>query len=200
DHRDLRGTQSAVNAVVFGLVDAITCNSRSTLESYFPWEDLLAGPRSRVVHNGVDIDWIDRSEGRGREIRERLGVEPETFLVGSVASLVEQKDFSTLVGAARYLPEDVQIVVVGGGPLEDELQQLRHTSGVEDQIEFLGPRQRSEVYQFLHALDAFVMPSVTDGFCVALVEAMAAGLPVVCSEIDTFREVAGDVACFASPG
>jgi glycosyltransferase involved in cell wall biosynthesis len=188
DHRAQPWHQRAINVVLFPLYRAIVCNSDTTLNSFSPIEKRLAGTRARRIYNGLDLGRI-RAMAQGRAPREG------PIRIGHVGRLVEQKNQARLIEAlARARREsglDLRLDIVGNGPLLPELRQRARDAGVADAVVFRGALTRDAVYGCLADWDAFVMPSAFEGFCNALVEAMAAGLPVAVSDIDTLREVAG---------
>jgi glycosyltransferase involved in cell wall biosynthesis len=81
-------------------------------------------------------------------------------------------------------------IIAGGGDLEDYLRDLANEMGVADRVHVLGPRK--DVPALMHAIDVFVMPSIWEGFGLVLLEAMAAGRPIVASRVATIPEVVAD--------
>jgi glycosyltransferase involved in cell wall biosynthesis len=119
-----------------------------------------------------------------------------------VGRLVPVKNYRTLVEAFAKATEqdhDLELVLVGDGPDRGRLEALAAELDVDDAIKFTGFIPRKEVYQQLATSDIFAICSRSEGFCVAVVEAMAAGLPVVVSNIDVFKEVVGTCGRFAPP-
>lgn len=203
DHDRARPLQAMANGAVLSLAHRVVANSRATLASFASWERVLAGRKSLVLHNGVDVDRVaDAVEERGAA-RDRLGVDGSSFVVGFVGRLTPVKGTSVLLEAAararRSVPE-LELLLLGGGPEEERLRtQARHL-GFEDAVHFRGWRTREQVYRDLGALDLFVVPSRSEGFCNAGVEAMAAGLPVLGSDIPALREVLGEAGAYSAAG
>jgi glycosyltransferase involved in cell wall biosynthesis len=81
-------------------------------------------------------------------------------------------------------------VIAGGGDLEHYLRDLATEVGVADRVHVLGPRK--DVPELMHAIDVFAMPSIWEGFGLVLLEAMAAGRPIVASRVATIPEVVAD--------
>src|ERR671934_2236142 len=81
-------------------------------------------------------------------------------------------------------------VIAGGGDLEPYLRALAEDSGVAERVHVLGPRK--DIPALMHALDAFAMPSIWEGFGIVLLEAMAAARPIVASRVATIPEVVLD--------
>jgi glycosyltransferase involved in cell wall biosynthesis len=108
-----------------------------------------------------------------------------------MARLAADKGLEYLIEAASILPQTerrVQIVIAGDGPQRERLEQLVHHLGVTQRVRFLGFRE--DVGDLLAASDLVVLPSLREGLSIALLEAMAAGKPIIASSIGSQREVA----------
>jgi len=162
------------------------------------WQKRLIGDRWRVVYNGVDTERIEKASSTPLPFETKNAV-----TVGSVGRLVDVKNYQRLVDAFAEVnscfPEPLQLVLVGDGENRRLLEQQIDDLELNEQVALVGEVDRDEVYAALHSFDIFVVPSLSEGFCNAAVEAMAAGLPIVCSNIPTLREVVGDVALYADP-
>lgn len=149
-------------------------------------ENALGWPRNRltVVRNAVDVDRFARArpDGARSEIDDGSG-RPIALVVGR---LDHQKGHVHLVEAARRLP-GVRFVCVGDGPLRDQIKGWIATAGVADRITLLG--YRSDVDRLLAASDLVVLPSLYEGLPLSLIEAMAAGRPLVTTDIGGTREL-----------
>jgi glycosyltransferase involved in cell wall biosynthesis len=149
--------------------------------------------RVRRVYHGLETPDTSELERAGLAIRASLGVRPEDFLVGNVGRLTPQKGQRHLIEAMPYLLERVpgsHAVIAGGGELLEYLNDLAAELGVGERVHVLGARR--DVPALMHALDAFAMPSIWEGFGLVLLEAMAAGLPIVASRVATIPEVVLD--------
>jgi glycosyltransferase involved in cell wall biosynthesis len=131
---------------------------------------------SHVIALGIDLD---RFEGAQPALRS------DRPLVGNVARLAPQKDHRTLVEAARLVPE-ADFVVAGDGELREELERQAEGSNVR----FLGARD--DVPALLASFDVFAFPSLFEGLCLAVIEAQAAGVPVVATPVGGIRETVVD--------
>jgi len=131
-----------------------------------------------VVHNGVDLDRFARPPDP--DIRSKLTGDRDSPLFLTVARLDYQKGHDVLLRAVTAAPEGV-FALVGAGSERSRLEGLAAELGLGDRVLFLGTR--SDVPDLLAAADAFVLPSRFEGSSLAVLEAMAAGKPVVCSEI-----------------
>jgi sugar transferase (PEP-CTERM/EpsH1 system associated) len=139
----------------------------------------------RVIYNGVDTKLFSPSVEERDTQRRKLGISPNTVVVGSVGRLDAVKDHATLLRAAEIAVNqgsDLYVVLVGDGsqraPLEQLLQSMPTLSG---HVIFAG--RTFDVAQWLRAFDIFALPSVFEGTSNTLLEAMATGLPVVATRV-----------------
>lgn len=182
------------------LSDRVLCNSRNTYQNLYSIQKWTLGNEWSVVHNGVDVQRIKNAENKSYSIGIRSS--DDRTLIGSVGRLVDAKNYQRLIRGFSSVLERIpksHLVLIGDGENREELEQEAIARGIEDQVTFMGELSRDEVYSALHHFDVFVMPSLWEGFCNAVVEAMAAGLPILCSDISTLREVVGDTALYADP-
>src|SRR3954447_2458303 len=140
--------------------------------------------RTEVVIHGVDVDAIAGRRGERDEARAELGVGHDWLLVATVANLRTQKDYPTMLTAARRLAdtgEPVRFVSVGQGPLAGQLEAERDRLGLGERFRFLGYRE--DPVRVLVAADVFCLSSRFEGLPISMLEAMAAGLPVVATRV-----------------
>jgi L-malate glycosyltransferase len=147
------------------------------------------GGRLGVIHNGVD----PAVDGDRRAARALLGIPPDAFLIGTVARLDAVKDLGTFVAAVarirRRVPA-VRAVIVGDGDERSALAAAIHDSGCEGVISLIG--FRSDARALLPALDVFVNCSISEGISLTILEAMAAGVPVVATRVGGTPEIVVD--------
>ena len=147
-----------------------------------------------VVPNGIPVAAIaPSSEAARARLAAQLGVAPRTRLIGSVGRLNWAKDQATLIRAfgrvhAKY--PDTALVLVGDGSLRGELEDLAAAEQAADAVHFLG--DRDDVHELLGGLDAFALASITEGYSIALLEACAAGLPIVATRVGGNAEIVRD--------
>lgn len=141
-----------------------------------------------TVHNGVDAHAVP---GAGRAVRSELGLAPEQLVVTMVSVLREGKGHEVAFEAVRALREDhpeLRLLVVGDGPAAE---RIRHQSrGFEEEVVFAG--HRDDVMRVLDASDILLHPSRVDAFPTALLEAMAASVPVVATDVGGIPEIVDD--------
>jgi glycosyltransferase involved in cell wall biosynthesis len=144
-----------------------------------------------VIENGVDLSAFRPDADARREVRAELGLPEAAWVVGTVGRLVEDKDPGLLLRAALpLLGPDARLVFVGDGPLYPALQAMaaRHPAG--HCVSFLGARH--DVPRLLAAFDVFALSSRTEGLPLALLEAMAVGLPIVATAVGGVPDVVRD--------
>jgi glycosyltransferase involved in cell wall biosynthesis len=137
-----------------------------------------------VIPNGVDCARFMPSSERRAAARARLGLAPGCLVLGSVARLDRQKRPEALIDlfcALRSRFPDLRLVLAGSGPLEAALRARVAALGVDGQVLFAG--QVDAVEQLLPAFDLHLLLSRREGFGIATIEAMACGVPVVCSDV-----------------
>lgn len=128
------------------------------------------------------------------EKRRELMLKPDDFVVLSVGEVNKNKNHEVVIRAINQIKEQsqelyqhLQYVICGRGPLQKELEKLACTLNVDDHVHFLG--YRTDVLQICHASDLFVFMSFREGLPVALMEAMACDLPVICSNVRGNRDL-----------
>lgn len=120
--------------------------------------------------------------------RRELGLPEDAFVLLSVGELNKNKNHEIVIKAiARLNNSRICYVICGTGPLENYLRDLASTLGVGNQVKLLG--FRNDIAEICKATDIFVFPSLREGLPVSLMEAMAAGLPVLCSDIRGNRDL-----------
>ncbi|MFG2262237.1 glycosyltransferase [Streptomyces sp. NPDC048720] len=142
-------------------------------------------PRIAVVPNGVDLDGFRFDPERRRLTRARLGLPDDAFVVGGIGRLAPGKRFDVLIRALALLPDDCRLLLVGGGPEEAALRRAAERAGVAGRVLFTGERPYApdgspgpELPALTSAMDVLAAPSPEEAFGLAVVEALAAGLPV----------------------
>ncbi|HUT34748.1 MAG TPA: glycosyltransferase [Planctomycetota bacterium] len=162
------------------LVDAEVCVSNGVRDFFaaggFPTRKLV------VIPNGVDAA---RFAGRDPAFKARLGIRPDAPLVTTIGRLHEQKGMGAFVRAAasvRHSRPDCHFLIVGAGPLEAALRAAAKGLHLEGGLTFLG--HCDDVPAVLRATDVFVLASLWEGMPNVVLEAMAAGLPVVATRVE----------------
>jgi glycosyltransferase involved in cell wall biosynthesis len=150
--------------------------------------------RVGVLYNGIDVDAFSATVDRAAARRE-LGARPGEFVLLQVARLDYLKDHATAVRTlARVVAQvpQARLVLVGDGPEQPAVEGQVRALKLDDKVRFLGLRK--DVSRLLHGADAFLLTSVSEGIPLTVIEAMAAGLPVVATDVGGLREVVDDGA------
>jgi glycosyltransferase involved in cell wall biosynthesis len=151
------------------------------------WEDLgrcgVKKTRNVYIRNGVDLDEVDA-------IRPQDGKPNGTVVIGYVGRLVEGKNIPDLFRAFRSVMagrKNVRLSIVGEGPMKPELRKIASEMAMEDSVLFAG--YRADALSLLKTFDVLALPSRSEGIPRSVMEAMAAGIPVVASDIPGNREL-----------
>jgi glycosyltransferase involved in cell wall biosynthesis len=161
-----------------------------------PW---FPGEKAVVIYNGIDFgvyDGLRRERAMLRaSLREFLGLRANVPLITLVGELNERKGHRFVLRAAGEVLKRVpkaRFVFVGEGDARDTIEAMRDELGLRDKIFLLGFRE--DIPAILTASDILVLPSRVEGFGYVLVEAMAARLPVVASDVSSIPEIVEDGA------
>jgi sugar transferase (PEP-CTERM/EpsH1 system associated) len=138
----------------------------------------VSDSRFEVIYNGVDVTRFSPLE-RATEAADAT----RPLRLGSVGRLVQVKNYPLLLRVLARLPAQRRctLLLVGEGPERGALTALASELGVADRVEFAG--HRDDVPELLRTMDVFVLPSVSEGMSNTLLEAMAAGVPVLASDV-----------------
>jgi glycosyltransferase involved in cell wall biosynthesis len=175
----------AYNDVLRGWIDryatvGLACSGDAARSLY--GEQWQSQRRWRVLHYGIDISSFSEPIDAGGE-RRRWGLPMDSPVVGHVGRFVPQKNHAFLlevIAACLRLRPEVRFLLVGDGPLRAAVQREAEERGLSKNVVFTGTR--NDVPQLMRGvMDAFVFPSLWEGLPVALLEAQAAGLPIVVS-------------------
>ncbi|KOV59398.1 glycosyl transferase [Streptomyces sp. MMG1121] len=145
----------------------------------------VPAPRVAVVPNGIDLARFAYDPAARRRTRERLGLPADAFVIGAVGRLAPGKRFDVLIRTLAKLPYDYRLLLVGGGPEEGPLRRAAQAAGVAERVLFAGERPYvadgapgPDLPALASAMDVLAAPSAEEAFGLAVVEALAAGLPV----------------------
>jgi glycosyltransferase involved in cell wall biosynthesis len=138
-----------------------------------------------VVNNAVDLSRFKFNEQTRQELRHQLGINDE-FVIGHVGRFVEPKNHKLLLKIfanyrREYPTDNAQLVLVGDGPLFEDIKALAEEFGIADSVHFIGSVDNPEKYY--NVFDCFLFPSLFEGLGFVAIEAQACGLPVVASDV-----------------
>jgi glycosyltransferase involved in cell wall biosynthesis len=168
------------------LADAVNAVSSFSAASLAE-QDGFSRSRIEVIENGIDVDRFSSNADRPRDL------DPARRYVANVARFHPVKDHATLLKAFQQVANaiaDVDLLLVGDGPLRGELEQLVRTLHLEDRGRFLGNRR--DIPGILRASKIFILTSVSEAAPLTLLEAMAVGLPVVVTAVGGMPEIVRD--------
>ncbi|UYP29994.1 glycosyltransferase [Pseudomonas sp. Z8(2022)] len=170
--------------MLLGVSNAVRDDMRTCLPGW-PAE------RIETLYNRIDVEAVQAEQVSREVAREHLGLPQDAWVVGNVGRLHPDKDQATLIRgfalALPQLPAGSLLVVMGSGRLEAQLKELALELGVNESVRFLG--QVANGRRYFKAFDVFALTSDHEPFGMVLLEAMAAGVPVICSDCGGGREV-----------
>ncbi len=154
--------------------------------SFFYWK----GSKITVIHNCVDMKRIRNFDKV--MISNKYSLAPGQIVLTNIGYFNEQKGQTYLLQSLKRIVkarDNVRLVIVGWGPLENKLRGVTHGLGLEKHVIFTGKLSHNEVFEVLSFTDIFVLSSLWEGFGIVLAEAMASSVPVVTTDTDGSREV-----------
>ena len=137
---------------------------------------------------GIDIEAVQRESAESGGLREELGISPDKRVLLTAGEMIPRKNQALLLEVLRRLNHpSLTLIILGHGKLQGELKAKARAFGIERQVMF--PGYRTDVFRFYGIADLFLFPSLQEGLPVAVMEAMAAGLPVVASGVRGNRDL-----------
>ncbi|WDG80724.1 glycosyltransferase [Pseudomonas chlororaphis] len=169
---------------LLGVSDAVRDDMRSCLPQW-------PAVRIQTLYNRIDVEALQATQLPKAEARQELGLSSSAWIVGNVGRLHPDKDQATLLrgfaAALPGLPRESQLAILGSGRLEQNLKDLSRELGIADRVLFLG--QVTEARRYFRAFDAFALSSDHEPFGMVLLEAMAAGVPLLATACGGAKEV-----------
>jgi glycosyltransferase involved in cell wall biosynthesis len=152
-------------------------------EDYNRSQKLFACETVYIPGVGVDLSKYEKTTVNVFEKRKQLGVPSDSFIVLSVGELCDRKNHKVIIQAISKLSnKDIYYLICGEGNDHEKLKALARKNNVEDNVFFLG--FRLDVNEIIKSADCFALPSKREGLGIAAIEAMAAGLPIITSNIN----------------
>lgn len=143
---------------------------------------------------GVDVTALNEASGKRAETRRQLGLKEEDYMVLSIGELNVRKNQETVIRAVSMIDDlRLKYCICGQGSKYNDLKNLILELNLSDRVCLLG--YRTDIAEICHAADLFVFPSIQEGLPVALMEAMACKIPVICSNIRGNVDLVDDHAC-----
>jgi glycosyltransferase involved in cell wall biosynthesis len=170
---------------------------------YLVGEQFVSPDRAVVVHNALDVSYGARGREDKAAIRAGFGLPVDAVLVAFVGNLFKHKGLHRVVRALSEVPELPWHLVVGGeGPEGKPNERRLEHHGLTERATFLGRVTADDVERLLSAVDVFALPSTQEGMPYVILEAMAAGVPVVATAVFGIPEmtVDGETGTLVEPG
>lgn len=180
--------QKIIFRLIFLFADRLIANSLETFKSL---PSFINKNKKVIIHNSIDdIKLAKYSNDLGK-----INIKKRKLVFGTVCRLVDFKNIPLIVKSFEKIifihKIDASLIIIGAGPLETKLKNLVNMLNLSDRVEFTGLLNRDNVYERVRGFDVFVVSSLYEGFCNAMVEAAAIGVPLIVSNIPTLREVLG---------
>ena len=189
-YRNYRLRNRLLMVPIFAGYPQVVFCSQAALDSMPRLHRRLVAAKAHVVPNAVDLAGIDRAIGAGPH---GDGHRRQALRVVLVGRMVPIKDMPTVLEAVARASTDLELTVIGDGPLRGELEALvRRRPSLGERVRFAGLLDRADVHRELAAADLLVSASLGEGLPVAVLEAMACRTPVLLSDIAPHREIAID--------
>lgn len=180
-----------LNLALFSRISRIIAVSNAVRHDIQKTNRISSPDKVVTVYNGIDTRRFSESSLTQQEARSRLGLSDEdAFVFGTVGRLAKVKGQTILLKAyARVCQKypNSWLVLAGKGVLDTELRKLSAELNIDKRVVFLG--YRKDIPEVLRAYDVFVLPSLSEGFGLALMEAMTSGIPVIASNVGGVPEI-----------
>ena len=146
-----------------------------------------------VIPNGIDLNKFNNLSKE--TLRKRLEIKEDEKIITFVGTLRIVKGVKYLIKAMKIIKQkspDTKMMLVGDGEEREELESLVEELGLKERVKFIGRVQNEEIPQYMVASDVFVLPSLSEGFPVTVLEAMASGVPMIATNVGGLPEIIKD--------
>lgn len=154
----------------------------------------ISSRKITTIYNPVDTIKFQPNKDDGIKIRKEIGISANVPLIGCVSRLVSRKGFDIFLRSARIIIQKIpnaHFLIVGHGKEENNLRDLSKKLSIDQQIHWLIGRR--DIPDILNAMDIFLFTTLwREGFGIVVIEAMACGLPIICSNVGPLREIVID--------
>lgn len=188
--------QRGIDRLLFPLVSTVIAASPAVVE-FVSESEGIDRKHFTVIYNGVDTDAIQKSQAlygpKRSDLRKANGIPEGAKVIINVGWLIEQKNPHLMIESfAKLYPSHplLYLVMVGGGKYTEEMTLLASTLGVADRVLLLG--EQNNVHQFYAIADLYLLTSRHEGFCIAAMEALAFGLPLISTRVAGVSEYLED--------
>ena len=182
-----------IDSAIYACYSSVVCCAEMARDALC--RHLGAWKRICTISNGVNVEFVRNAKPIAKE---DLGLPKDAFLLCQVARFICPKNQDVVIRSLVHLPESVHAVFVGDGERRNVCEELAQELGVRERVHFLGIR--SDVPALLKTVDVVVCSSEYEGLSLASAEGLAAGKPVVASDVPGLAEVVGGAGILFSQG
>ena len=176
------------NVLLKSATDYFACSK--TAGEWLFGEDITKTSNFKIIHNAIEYDKFKFNEESRKEIRNAYNIDEKCILFGNVGRFISAKNHGFLIDVfyeIYKINNNAKLMLVGIGEKEEEIKEKVKKLNLKDKVLFLGYRE--DVNKLMQAMDAFIMPSLYEGFPVVAVEAQATGIPCFLSKDVITNEV-----------
>jgi glycosyltransferase involved in cell wall biosynthesis len=163
--------------------------SKQAQEQLLKWLRFKSVDKYSVIENGIDIQRFKNAKPYDKKTICN-NYKDGDILISLVGSFSVQKNHKNMVMAMKLLPDNYKLLLIGEGPLMEDIKLLVKDNCLQDRIRFMG--FRTDVAEIIHTSDLVCIPSLWEGFGLIAAEAMACGTAVVSSNVTGLSDVIGD--------
>ena len=135
-----------------------------------------------IFNNAINLDKFKYNEEKRKEIRKKINIKNDTFVIGHIGRFVAQKNHTFLIDIFNEMHKENEnsvLLLIGQGPLQNEIKEKVDKLGLANSVKFIG--QVTNANDYYNAMDVFVLPSIYEGLGMVLIEAQANELPCIAS-------------------
>lgn len=197
NQRREKGYLKIIDKLVYSSYDKIISISHQAQNNLIEWLKAKNKSKFVVIENGIDLKKFKEAKPYPKhEINAKFN--EDTKLICMVGRFSEAKDQPTLIKSMKYIPSNVHLLLIGEGPLKEKNEELVKQINLEDRVHFLG--FRDDVPRILKTVDIVVLSSNWEGLPLSAVEGMAAGKPLIGSNVPGIKEVVNNYGLLFSKG
>lgn len=178
---------------MFSLIDAPVACSVEAADIYYKGNKRLRD-KTVIIKNGIPVTDYTFDAVKREEIRKELDIQDDEILLGTVGRLTAVKNYPFLIELMEKLDQRYKLILIGDGEDRDMLSQMIEEKHLEDRCRLLGAK--SNVADYLSAMDLFLLPSLNEGLPFSIIEAQSEGLPCVISDSLSREMAITDLAVF----
>lgn len=194
-----------VNFVVGNIFATDVIALTESVKSVRTKKEFINSKKIRVIPNGLYLDEFKFDEQLRNKFRKNHNINDNEFVIGNIARFTAEKGQELLVQAFKLLVEKnpqkkYKLMFAGSGILEAKIKSKVEEFNLKDKVVFLGRFDDSDKVAILSSFDSFVFPSYAEGFGIALLEAMAVGVPTIASDLEVLKDVGEDSIMYFEKG